>query len=208
MATVLNKPERQVNLRVSWDTYERLLAEHESNSAVRFTYNRGELEILVPSVEHEMLTSAVETLVETLAHEMNIDFQRTRSTTFQRQDLERGFETDSSFYFRAASQVRRKKRLDLTKDPVPELVIEIDVTNESMNKFPIYAAFAIPEVWRYSAAAVSIWTLKRNKYVAQLESAIFPNVTASDLTALIQLGQELERPSWINRIRDWAHRRV
>ncbi len=205
MATVLNRPERQVNLTVSWATYERLLAEHEGNSGVRFTYNQGELEILVPSVEHEMLTSNVETLVETLADEMNIDFQRTRSTTFQRQDLERGFEPDSSFYFRNAEYVRGKEWLNLTKDPAPELVIEIDVTSESMNKFPIHAAFGVPEIWRYSNRAMSILTLKRNKYTEQLQSSIFPKVTASDLTDLIRSSQELRRPIWIKHIRGWAH---
>jgi len=114
MATVLNRPERQVNLTVSWETYERLLAEHEGNGSVRFTYNQGQLKILVPSVEHETLTSNIET-VELFADEMELDFIRTRSTTFRREDLEKGFEPDSSFYFQNAERVRGNKRLNLKK---------------------------------------------------------------------------------------------
>jgi Uma2 family endonuclease len=136
MATVLNRPERQVNLRVSWGTYERLLAEHEGNSGIRFTYNQGELEILVPSVEHETLTSHIEALVELFADEMELDFIRTRSTTFRREDLEKGFEPDSSFYFQNAGRVRGKERLNLKKDPPPQLVIEVDITHESMKQVP------------------------------------------------------------------------
>ena len=205
MATVLNRPERQVNLRVSWDTYERLLAEHEGNSGIRFTYNQGELEILVPSVEHETLTSNIEALVELLADELERDFIRTRSTTFRREDLEKGFEPDSSFYFQNAERVRGKKRLNLKKDPPPELIIEVDITHESMNKFPIYSGIGVTEVWRYTGDALQIYTLQGNEYVLRNESAIFPKATASILTSFIQSSLELKRPVWIKRVREWAH---
>ena len=50
MAAVLHLPEQKVILKgVSWETYERLLAEHEEESGTRFTYDGGILEILVPS---------------------------------------------------------------------------------------------------------------------------------------------------------------
>ena len=204
MATVLNRPERQVNLTVSWETYERLLAEHEGNGSVRFTYSQGQLEILVPSVEHETLTSNIETLVELFADEMELDFIRTRSTTFRREDLEKGFEPDSSFYFQNAERVRGNKRLNLKKDPPLELVIEIDITNESMNKFPIYLGIGVPEVWHYSDDALSIFTLEGNGYVQRVQSSIFPKLTASALTKLIGSSLELKRPLWIKRAREWA----
>src|SRR5437773_7182305 len=180
MATVLNRPERQVNLRVSWETYERLLAEHEENGGIRFTYNQGELEILVPSVEHETLTSKIETLVELIADGMALDFIRTRSTTFRREDLEKGFEPDSSFYFQNVEHVRGKKRLNLKKDPPPELVIEVDITNASMNKFPIYSGIGVTEVWHYSDDGLGIFTLEADEYVRCVQSSIFPKVTRSE----------------------------
>ena len=34
---------------VSWETYERLLAEHEESSGTHFTYDQGMLEIMVLS---------------------------------------------------------------------------------------------------------------------------------------------------------------
>ena len=60
MAAVLHLPEQKVILKgVSWETYERLLAEHEGESGTRFAYDSGVLEILVPSARHEkpMLTN-------------------------------------------------------------------------------------------------------------------------------------------------------
>ena len=41
-------------------------------------------------------------------------------------DLGKGFEPDSSFYFRNAAAIRAKDDDDLTPDPAPELVIEVD----------------------------------------------------------------------------------
>ena len=39
--------------RVRWETYERLQAEHEDSSGVRFTYDGGTLQIMVLSRRHE-----------------------------------------------------------------------------------------------------------------------------------------------------------
>ena len=55
MGTVLHPPEhttqRVTRRHVSWETYERLLAEHEQCSSPRFTYDRGVLEIMSPSIQ-------------------------------------------------------------------------------------------------------------------------------------------------------------
>ena len=74
MATVLNPPEQRIVLRnVSWETYERLLADHMDSSSPRFTYDRGALEIMSPSSEHEELNRAIARIVEIIIEEMDID---------------------------------------------------------------------------------------------------------------------------------------
>ena len=46
MATVLSPPEQKVALHnVSWETYERLLADLQDGSAPRLTYDRGRLRL-------------------------------------------------------------------------------------------------------------------------------------------------------------------
>jgi Uma2 family endonuclease len=47
--------QRVILRHVSWETYERLLAEHEQSSSPRFTYDGGVLEIMSPSTRHERL---------------------------------------------------------------------------------------------------------------------------------------------------------
>lgn len=43
---------------VSWETYERLLADMQDNHAAHFAYDQGMLEIMAPSHEHESLKHA------------------------------------------------------------------------------------------------------------------------------------------------------
>jgi hypothetical protein len=54
METVKSPGEQRIVLRnIGWNTYERLLADHQNDSALRFTYDCGELEVISPSPEHE-----------------------------------------------------------------------------------------------------------------------------------------------------------
>lgn len=53
MTTVLSPPDQRVVLdNISWELYEGILEAHRDQSAPRFTYDRGRLEIMSPSPEH------------------------------------------------------------------------------------------------------------------------------------------------------------
>jgi Uma2 family endonuclease len=99
MATVLSPPEQRVLLdNITWEMYESLLRAHRERSVPRFTYDRGQLEIMSPSLEHEELKDTVALLINTLAEEMCINTRSFGSATFRRADLQRGFEPDGCFY--------------------------------------------------------------------------------------------------------------
>jgi Uma2 family endonuclease len=205
MATVLWPPDQKVVLgNVSWEFYEGLLADHQESSAPRFTYDRGTLEIMSPLPEHEEDNRALASLVENVAVEWRMSFRNLGSTTFKREDLGRGFEPDSCFYLQNAERIRGKTRIDLTVDPPPDLVIEIDITHTSLDKLPIYAALGVPEVWRYSGNRLSILALEGGTYQEREESLALPRVTAAALTGLLRESQEMDPPDWILRVRDWA----
>jgi Uma2 family endonuclease len=54
METVKSPAEHRIILHnTSWETYERLLEEREDSRVPRLAYDRGELEIMSPSSEHE-----------------------------------------------------------------------------------------------------------------------------------------------------------
>jgi Uma2 family endonuclease len=205
MATVVSLPEQKVILsNVSWETYHRLLVEHDEQGNTRFNYDRGVLEIMVLSAEHERLKHTLATLVELLAGELGIDVDGVGSTTFRREDLARGFEADAAFYAQNAAAVADKTRIDLTEDPPPDLVIEIDVTSPSLDKFPIFATLGVPEVWRCEGARVTIFKLEAGQYVESNTSLMLVGVTSDGLSQLLEASQEMKRTAWLRRVREWA----
>ena len=105
MATAQSAAEQRVVLHnVTWETYERLLAGHAGHSAPRFTFDRGELEVMSPLPEHERLNRALQLLVSVVAHERGVRVYSLGSTTFRREDKQRGFEPDSCFYLQKGDQ--------------------------------------------------------------------------------------------------------
>jgi Uma2 family endonuclease len=194
---------------VSWETYERLMDEREERRVPRFFYDRGVMEILSPSKEHETVARVVALLVELIAAEIDLDVESAGSTTFRREDLARGFEPDECFYFTNIEAVRGKRDVNLNAgDPPPDLVFEADVTNPSLNKLPIYARLGVTEVWRYDGGRLEI--LSRNiagdGYETVAGSAFLPSLTSGDLTRFVEEGLTTRRPTWVRRMRDWARR--
>ncbi len=205
MATTRNAAEQRVLLSaIGWETYERLLAEHQDSSAPRFTYDRGALEIMSPLPDHEKYNRAIASLVEVVAEERGLDFENLGSTTFRREDLRRGFEPDSCFYIQHEPAIRGKSVLDLRRDPPPDLVIEIDITHLSLDKLPIYAALGVPEVWRYDGRRLEMWALHGDRYVAGVESTALPGVARDDVARLIEESKATRRIAWLARVRAWA----
>lgn len=205
MPTVLSPPEARVILHnISWSLYEQLLAAHEDKSSPRFVYDRGELEITVPSYEHEDLNRLINDVVVVIAMEWNIEYCNAGSTTFKREDLERGFEPDSCFYVQHAAQIAGKKRLDLTVDPPPDLVLEVDITHASLDKLSIFAAVGVPEVWRYDGERVRMLALAGDSYVEGAQSLAFPALHSVHLTALLAASQQMPRTAWLRHVRAWA----
>lgn len=205
MATIISPPEQRVILHnISWETYERLLVEHEETSGTRFTYDEGTLQIMVLSAEHERANRTLALFVEVLAEEAGIDVDNVGSNTFKRESLRKGFEPDTAFYIASAPQVEGKRRIDLTIDPPPDLVIEIDITHGSLNKLPIFAAVGVPEVWRYDGAQVTIFKLVSGNCVTAEESAALPKVTGEILTRFMRASETEKRTAWLRQVRAWA----
>ena len=189
---------------ITWETYERLLAEHTQSSGIHFSYDRGRLEIMVLSAGHEALKHALEVLVEIFAEELNIDVRGFGSTTFRRADLDRGFEPDACFYIQQELRVRGKCEIRLSVDPPPDLIIEIDVSHPSLNKLSLFATLGIPEVWRYDSARVIILKLTGEGYEESVESTALPGVTSEALSQFVEENSQGQPTVWRRNVREWA----
>jgi Uma2 family endonuclease len=167
---------------VDWDEYEHLLSQMEMFPGHRLSYDCGRLDIMSPKRDHEAYKFFIGSIVELLAEEEQIDIEPSGTTTLRRKKLELGAEPDESFYIQNAARVVDHLETNLEVDPPPDLVIEIDTTNESLHKFKIYAALGVPEIWRYDGQQAHFYILAGEGYEKIEDSVAFPMFTAADLT--------------------------
>jgi Uma2 family endonuclease len=158
---------------VSWETYQRLRHDLE-NGATRLTYDCGVLEIMAPLSLHERWKGRIGRLIEAISEECDIEVDSFGSTTFEREDIEKGLEPDDCYYIQHLPDVKDKTDIDLAVDPPPDLAIEIDHTSTSVPRQPIYAALGVPELWRFDGEHLSVFKLKGGKYVLAKRSKSFP----------------------------------
>jgi Uma2 family endonuclease len=173
--------------RFSWDDYERLLEDLRERPHLRVSYDQGKLEIMSPLPEHEEYARFIDDLVRAFSEAFDMKLQKYGAATWKRQRLARGVEPDACYYVANADRVIGKRKFDLEFDPPPDIVVEIDITNESLNKFPIYAALSVPEIWRYDSNTVQFYELAGDNYREIFQSRSFAGLTPAGLaTALAQ----------------------
>lgn len=185
---------------VSWETYQQLVKDLMGKRAIRLTYDGEDLEIMVVSYKHGNYSRYLELTIAELADFYEIDFVPAGDTTFRLEKEQKGFEGDGSFYFKNAGLVRGKDEIDLSIDPPPELVVEVDITHGSLSKFPILAVVGIEEIWRFDGDEVIFYRLENNDYKQVAESVCLPNVKSETVTELLFAAQELKRSEWLKLV--------
>ena len=186
---------------VSWEQYEELLTDLGDRHGLRVSYDRGRLQIMSPSDEHEEYGDSILRLAQTLSEVLGVPLESRGSATWKRGALQRGVEPDTCFYVANAHRVIGRRRIDLDVDPPPDVVVEIDITNESLSKFPIYAALGVPEIWRYDGARVQMFTLSGDRYVSANESRFFPALSCSILTEFLDASKTHGQTEALRRFR-------
>jgi Uma2 family endonuclease len=175
---------------VAWDEYEHLLTQMESSHpGHRLSYDRGRLIVVSPKREHEFFKAFVSRVAHVLAEELSLDIEATGATTLRRRNLMRGVEADESFYVQNAAHIIGHLELDLDIDPPPDVAVEIDMSNDSLDKFPIYAALGVPEIWRYDGHTTRFYKLSGENYEVIQNSLAFPLLTAEDLAQYLELSK-------------------
>ena len=194
---------------VPWVKYLRLLKAFERKRNVRLAYDRGELEIMTTSYEHEGDASFLAHLVEVLTEELGKPISRGGSVTVKRRKWQKGIEPDRCFWIANAHRLAGVKRLDLRIHPAPDLSIEVDVTNSSLDRFGIYAKLGIPELWRLDGDDLLFHTLgPKSRYADAPTSLAFPGVAPADLFAFVDQARTAGDQNVVTRaFRQWVRQR-
>ena len=208
VTTAASSSQRVILQNISWQTFENILAEMGDHHATRLAYDQGILEIMTPLMPHEHNKRLIEKLIDNLAEELNLNLKSSDSVTCKRQDLLQGVEPDSSFYIQNEQVMRQKQNLDLTQDPPPDLVIEVDYTSSSVD-MPIYQALGIPEVWRYNEPVMQIYQVREDVYVACDVSPTFANLPlTTEIPRFIQESLNIGEIAMIRSFRSWVRQQI
>lgn len=204
MIITKHRADRVMLYNISWQQFENLLQDLGENRAARVAYDDGNLEIMTPLPEHEQYKEVISDAVKDIAEELDLDYESLGSTTWKRERKMAGIEADNCFYFQNEPLVRGRLDLDLQKDPPPDLALEIDITNKSLNRFPIYARLGVPEIWCYDSGELKIYLLQSGEYVESEKSLVFPSLKIRDLPKLIEQNRANGRRAIRKAVREWV----
>jgi Uma2 family endonuclease len=175
---------------------------------VLVTYDRGRLEIMAPLWNHEWWKTRASLGVRVLCRALKLRLQSGGSTTFRREDLERGLEADDCFYIRNAHRMTGLRVVDLRYDPPPDLALEVEGTRSALDRMGVYAALGVPEVWRYDGEAFQVHVLVSGRYEETAHSLSFPTLPLAEFARFIDTAQGMDDLEFEDAFHEWVRQHV
>ena len=201
------EPEQRVVLRgIDWDGFESILGIMGAQPGVRITYDRGDLELMGTSLDHEAFKTLLGRLVETITQELRIPCKGLGSMTWRKQNADRGLESDECYYIASFPRIRGKKTIDLNVDPAPDLAIEVEISYSILDRMGIYAALAVPEIWRFDGRTLRIEQLQADGTYTQADASLsFPFLRPAEVVEWLHRAETLEDDSeWGYQLSQWV----
>jgi Uma2 family endonuclease len=200
--------DRVILHNVSWHTFESLLTDVGDHRKTLFHYLNGTLEIMSPLSLHEGSNRFIEALLGVFTDELEIDMRRLGSLLMKIPSLKLGAEPDSCYYIQNEPVIRGKEIIIVGQDPPPDLVLEVDITNPSDRRLPIYALLNVPEVWRYDGYSLEFLALQGSEYQPIAKSLSFPDLPAEIIVEYVQKRLTLGERGTLREFRKWVRTNV
>ncbi len=166
----------------TFEDYEGILDEVGEASGLRISYDGELLKIMTLSTTHEKYVRFFEMLITTLSLKLRKKILHFGSVTMKSSPKQRGSEPDCCFYIQNAEVVARKFSIDFSRDVPPDVVVEVDIHHDSLDKFSIYSALQVPEFWLYNGKRLKIYKLENENYSEIEQSLGLPILTSKVLT--------------------------
>ncbi|NET62726.1 MAG: Uma2 family endonuclease [Symploca sp. SIO2E6] len=163
---------------LSWQEFEDILEELGDKRQVRLAYSQNHLEIMAPSPEHERAKIVIADLVKIILRVQGRPWEALGSTTFKKRTMQAVIEPDECFYIENYQAVIGKDRIDLERDPPPDLAIESDVT--SLTEISAYQRLGVRELWVYGKSQLKIYVLQGQEYQLSSVSPNFPDIKITE----------------------------
>jgi Uma2 family endonuclease len=189
---------------LTWDDFEHLAAELGDRRDVRLSYRQGRMEITMPGPEHEEYVDLIQDLARLLVRELGLKLESRGTALLKREARATGAQPDGCFYVEHAAHIIGKRQIDLASDPPPDIVVEVDLSSDSLSKFPIYASLGVPEIWRYDGATFEIYHLSGADYSLSPVSRAFPFLTSAALADTLEQSKQSGQDAALENFRAWV----
>ena len=198
--------EQRVILRdVGWEGYEALLA-MVGDGHVRLAFDGTDVELRGSSLDHEVDKTILNRLIGSVTFELDLNLIALGATTWRRKDRQRGLEADECYYLANFRRISRKKQIDLTVDPPPDLAVDIEMTEPLLYREGIYAALGFPEVWKFDGDQLLIQVLQTDGTYSTTEvSPSLPMITPKEVAHWVRQADGIDHTTWAKRFRSWIH---
>lgn len=163
--------------QLSWEGFESLVTELGESRSLRLCYYEGQLEMMMPFVEHETANRLFDRMITTIAEELEMPLWLSGSVLLKVPHVKIAKEPSSSYYIHNEAKVRGKKELNYALDPLPDLVLEIDLNKSYFNQMIVYGDLGIKEVWRYDGETLMFYELNHGAYILRNNSPTFDFLT-------------------------------
>jgi Uma2 family endonuclease len=193
---------------VDWASYIQI-SDGIGERHIRVTYDGKEVEFMSLSKGHESWSRVIERLIGELCTEMGTDYVPCGSATLRRHDVTRGIEPDNSFYIANAAAVKNVSRLDLNKQPSPDLVVEVEISRSVLDRIGIYEALGVRELWRANEAGLHVFLLGDDRHFHESPtSQSFPNISIEQFQEFVKEANGNITGELIRRFREWVQNRL
>ena len=205
MSVALPAAEQRVVLsEVAWETFLDLV-NNPGPCRGRLAYDQGVLEITSPSGTHERLKKLIGRFIETLASILDIEIASYGSTTLLHEAARRGLEPDECYYVENERLVRGKGDIDLAVDPPPDLIVEVDLSRSSLERFAIYQSLGVPEIWRFGGTELTVHLRgTEGEYSPSERSAAFPLLPLAGLREFLNRWRDSGENRLVREFADWV----
>ncbi|HEX5447129.1 MAG TPA: Uma2 family endonuclease [Pirellulales bacterium] len=120
----------------------------------------------------------------------------------------KGLEADECYYILNHHRVNKRRTVDLSIDPPPDLVVETEVSRSVVQRLRIYAALGVPEIWQWRTSGLTVYSLEEGgKYVEREFSVNLPMLKVKDLEPFLEFEVAADESAWIRRFRAWVRER-
>ncbi len=176
---------------VSWEDYLELCKSILDETNFKISFNRGVLKIMVQGFRHDNKSRFLHDLIRQTSLALKIKTIPAGSMSLISNRVRKGADPDESYYIQNYDRASFKRELyDDETDTPPDLVIEIDETHKSDDKFEIYAAFGIKEFWLYDSQVLRMFELSETgEYLLIAKSLALPLLTDKVLTEFLNRSQ-------------------